>query len=149
MIQRIQSVWLLLAGLAMAGMFYFNVYQSSPTMELTAEALNSLRKITNIKNDYLAIVLAGLSTIISLVSIFMFKNRKRQIGLIWINILLSIGLLFWLFVGLNSFWNNYPGAQGNLWIGMFLPFITVFFLIFALRGIRKDEKLIKSLDRLR
>lgn len=148
MIQRIQSVWLLLAALFMAGLFYFDIYHvatAAPVQEATSDYLN----VTNIKNDYLAIVLAGCSVLLSVATIFFFKNRKRQTGLVWINILLSIGLLFWLFVRINNFWEKYPGVPGNLWIGMFLPFITVFLLLFALRGIRKDEKLIKSLDRLR
>lgn len=148
MIQRIQSVWLLLAALVMAGMFYFDVYHFSNTA-INAEVQRDYTNAANISNNYLAIVLAGISVVLSLVTIFMFKNRKRQISLTWINILLSIGLLFWLFVGLNKFWAAHQEAQGNLWVGMFLPFITIFLLLFALRGIRKDEKLIKSLDRLR
>lgn len=148
MIQRIQSIWLLLAALVMAGMFYFDVYHFAAVApdDATQGVYNGVK---NINNNYLAMVLSGLSIVLSLVAIFMFKNRKRQVGLVWINILLTIGLLFWLFVGLNNFWNKYPGVEGSLWVGMFIPFITVFLLIFALRGLRKDEKLIKSLDRLR
>ena len=148
MIQRIQSVWLLLAALVMSGVFYFDVYHiASSTSD--PQFVNA----TNIKNNFLAMALAGGSIILSLVAIFLFKNRKMQLNLTWLNILLCIGLLFWLFVGLNNtVWSEagvQSGIRGMLGVAMFLPLIAVFLLIFALRGIRKDEKLIKSLDRLR
>lgn len=148
MIQRIQSIWLLLAALVMAGMFYFDVYHfAAAAPDPVTQGMYN--KVANINNNYLAMVLSGLSVILSLVSIFMFKNRKRQIGLVWINILLTIGLLIWLAIGLTNFKESYPDVKGTLWVGMFIPTVTVFLLFFALRGLRKDEKLIKSLDRLR
>lgn len=149
MIQRIQSVWLLLAALVMAGLFVTNVYSVAIPTGLSAEVQADYMKIISINNNFLALGLAGASVIMSVVSIFLFKMRKQQKSLIWINILLTIGLLFWLYIGLNSFWNTYPASGGNISIGLFLPVISNFFLIFALRGIRKDEKLLKSLDRLR
>ncbi len=151
MIQRIQTVWLLVAALLMLAMFNVDVYKL-PTLDVTsmpAEVVKDYNDVKSISNNFLAIALVAGSMLLSLVTIFLFKTRKRQIGLIWINILLLIALLFWLYVGLSSFWSHYPDSGGTLWIGMFLPVIAFFALLLALRGIRKDEKLIKSLDRLR
>lgn len=151
MIQRIQSIWLLVSALLMLGLFFIDVYSVTvpSSLDMPASTVNDFHKVVSIKNNFLALGLCGASCLLSLISIFLYKNRKQQISLTWINILLCIGLLFWLYVGLNSFWANYPDNGGHIWIGLFLPAITVFTLLLALRGIRKDEKLIKSLDRLR
>ena len=151
MIQRIQSVWLLLAAIFMSALFYVDVYSVlvPSAVDMPAKMVNDYAAVVSIKNNFLALGLAGASTLLSLVTIFMFKKRKQQVSLTWLNILLCIGLVFWLYIGLNNFWSNYPDNGGNIWIGLFLPVITVFLLLLALRGLRKDEKLIKSLDRLR
>jgi len=151
MIQRIQSVWLLLAALVMSALFYTSVYKVMvpSAIDMPAKMVQDYTSIVSIKNNFLALGLAGASTLLSLVTIFLFKNRKQQISLTWLNILLCIALVFWLYMGLNNFWSNYPENGGNISIGLFLPVVTVFLLLLALRGIRKDQKLIKSLDRLR
>ncbi|RYD97367.1 MAG: DUF4293 family protein [Sphingobacteriales bacterium] len=151
MIQRIQSVWLLLAAIVMSALFYTSVYKVliPSAVDMPAKMVYDYTSVVSIKNNFLALGLAAASTGLSLVTIFLFKNRKQQVNLTWLNILLCIALVFWLYMGLNNFWSNYPENGGNISIGLFLPVITVFLLLLALRGIRKDQKLIKSLDRLR
>jgi hypothetical protein len=151
MIQRIQSIWLLVSALLMLGLFFIDVYAVTvpSSIDMPAATVNDFNGVISIKNNFLALALCGASFLLSLVTIFLYKKRKQQISLTWLNILLCIGLLFWLYAGLKSFWDNYPDNGGHIWIGLFLPAITVFTLLLALRGIRKDEKLIKSLDRLR
>ena len=139
MIQRIQSVWLLLAALVMASIFYFPTYSFSNG------------KTIDIGDDFLAIILASISIILSLVTIFRFKNRKSQTGLTWLNILVCVALQAWLFVRINNETSKpeLANVSGHYWIGLFVPLITILLLFFARGGIRKDEKLVKSLDRLR
>lgn len=151
MIQRIQSVWLLLAAIVMSALFYTSVYKViiPSAVDMPAKMVYDYTSVVSIKNNFLALGLAGASSLLSLVTIFLFKNRKQQISLTWLNILLCIALEFWLYVGFSKFQNSYPENGGNIFIGMFLPVITVFLLLLALRGLRKDQKLIKSLDRLR
>jgi len=141
MIQRIQSVWLLLAAVVMATIFYFPVYKFSGTSQLPL----------TVGNDPLAIILAALSILLSLFTIFRFKNRKSQLGFTWLNILVCIGLQAWLFVRINNFRGQPENATaaGYYWIGSFLPLVVLLLLFLARGGIRKDEKLVKSLDRLR
>lgn len=139
MIQRIQTLWLLLAALVMAGIFYFPVYKFPEGIDLT------------IGNNYLAIALTGLSIILNLVAVFSFKNRKNQKNLCWVNILVCLGLLAWLFYSVSA-GQAQPintDAGGYYWIGAFLPLVAIIFLLMARSAIRKDEKLIKSMDRLR
>lgn len=151
MIQRIQSVWLLLAAIVMSALFYTNVYtvEIPSAIDMPAKMVQDYTSVVTIKNNFLALGLACASIAFSLVSIFLFKKRKEQARLTWLNILLCIALLFWLYMGLNSFWSSYPENGGHISVGLFLPVVTVFLLLLALRGIRKDQKLIKSLDRLR
>lgn len=141
MIQRIQSVWLLLAALVMAAVFYFPSYKFQGT---------SMLPLT-IGNDFVGIILAAISIVLSLVTIFRFKNRKSQIGMTWLNLLVCIGLQAWLFVRINNFTSDatHANVSGYYWIGTFVPLVVIILLFMAKAGIRKDEKLVKSLDRLR
>jgi hypothetical protein len=141
MIQRIQSVWLFVAALVMAMLFYFPTYKFNGTSALPL----------SIGEDFLAIVMTALSIVLSLFTIFRFKNRKQQTGLTWLNILLCIGLQIWLVIRVNSKTSEaaFANVPGHYWIGLFLPLVTIILLFLAKTGINKDEKLVKSLDRLR
>lgn len=138
MIQRIQHLWLLIAALVAASLFYFNYYHFSTGG-------------INIKDNYVAIILTGISVLLSLYTIFMFKNRKLQGNLIWLNIFTNIALLAWLFVSISNAKSEGVHATdgGTFSFGAFIPVITLVFLFIARSGVRKDEKLIKSLNRLR
>ena len=144
MIQRIQSVWLFLAALVMALLFYFPTYKFNIATPTTPSTLS-------IGEDFLAIIMVALSIVLSLVTIFKYKNRKHQISLTWLNILVCIGLQVWLVIRVNSKTTEaaYASLQGHYWIGLFIPLVTIILLFMAKAGISKDQKLIKSLDRLR
>lgn len=141
MIQRIQSVWLLLAAIVMACLFYF------PTYEFTGGSKPPL----TIGEDFLAIIMTAISLGLSLFTIFNFKKRKQQIGLTWLNILLCVILQVWLVVRVNNITTTGVNMTipGHYWIGLFVPFATIILLFLAKSGMSKDEKLVKSLDRLR
>ncbi|MFH2143632.1 MAG: DUF4293 domain-containing protein, partial [Bacteroidota bacterium] len=81
-------------------------------------------------------------------SVFLFKNRKLQMRVCTYSILLIIG-----FYGLMSFYffkliNNLEVVIHYSFTSV-LPMIAIVFIFMALRAIKKDEKLIKSVDRLR
>jgi len=125
----------------MAGIFYFPTYTFNGTSALPL----------TIGNDFVGIILAAISIVLSLVTIFRFKNRKSQLNITWLNILVCVALQAWLFVRINNETGKPEMATtpGHYWIGLFLPLVTLLLLFFARGGIRKDEKLVKSLDRLR
>ena len=135
MIQRIQSVWLFLAAVVMASLFYLEIYKL-PAVSIT------------LGNNYIGMILAGISILLSLITIFRFKNRRSQLSLIWLNLLANIGLLAWLFFSISKE-TEAAGATGGYRLGAFTPVIVIILLFLARGGIRKDEKLLKSLDRLR
>ena len=82
-----------------------------------------------------------------MIFIFWFKNRKLQFVLGRINIILNFFLL-----GVFVYWSlSLPGEMNisEKGIGMFLPIISIVFLVLANKAIKKDEDLVKSVDRLR
>lgn len=136
MIQRIQSVYLFIALIISAALiFVFPLWNNAEGVPVYAE-------------DYLSIFIAFLaSALLSLVSIFMFKNRKLQFVLGRLNILLNFFLL-----GVFVYWSlSLPGEMdiSEKGIGMFLPIISIVFIVLANKAIKKDEDLVKSVDRLR
>lgn len=134
MIQRKQSIFLFLAGIfSVVSAWLGNLWKTASGW-IQAEDLLPL------------LLLFLLSAVLSLVSIFLFKNRKLQVKLGLFNIILNILLVGYLAYSLS----NLPGGLGSeKGIGLLAPFISIVLLIIANRYIRKDEKLVKSVDRFR
>ena len=136
MLQRIQTVYLFLAAIVSLGLiFVFYLWENSVGETVYAE-------------DELMVFIMFLSSgALSLISIFMFRNRKLQFVLGRLNIILNFFLL-----GLFVYWLlNVPGEKdiSEKGIGMLLPVISIVFLVLANKAIKKDEALVKSVDRLR
>lgn len=145
MIQRIQSIWLFLAALAAAGLLYFSLY-SYHVLVNTVDTAKQFKA----NDNYGLFVLAILLIILPLVNIFMFKNRKRQKGLAALSIVVAIGFIAVMVMQITNLRNGTPPpTSGSYGIGAIMPILSIVFLFLAISGIRKDEKLVKSLDRLR
>ncbi len=138
MLQRIQSVWLLLAGVLSFLTIRFNVY--SGTKELNSANLFSR---LNASENFLILVVVIAMGLIPLITIFLYKNRSLQIKLSLISLLLFILSAFLFYLQINKF------SAGNFALTSVFYFLIPVFLILAIRGIYKDQKLIKSVDRLR
>lgn len=136
MIQRIQSFYLVVAILLNGVLsFYFPLWLTSENLEIYA------------LSQPVAISLFLLSVLISIISLFSFKKRKRQFVLGRINIILNFVL-----VGVFAYWTlNLPGEMdiSEKGIGMLLPILSIVFIALANKAIKKDEDLVKSVDRLR
>jgi len=138
MIQRIQSVWLLLAALVTGAIFYFDIFRSADNLVHI--------KITD---SYPSLLFAIVITVLPLITIFMFKNRKRQLLMIYLDILLTISFLGLQLWRVSDYREANPTVAGSCYVGSILPAIAIVLLIMARRAISKDEKLVKSTDRLR
>lgn len=141
MIQRIQTLWFAMAaicGFAMAKVPLFSALltDGSRRSYLASESLLSFALIIGI---------ACLST----VAIFLFKNRPTQYKMAWIGLLLSLVVIGLQVMSVENFKKSITMQQGTYQWGGLLPIAMVIFLFRASQGVRKDEKLIKSLDRLR
>ncbi|MBN2667164.1 MAG: DUF4293 domain-containing protein [Bacteroidales bacterium] len=155
MIQRIQSLYLLLTSIAsvlfLSGNFlsFFNDSGSGIFMNYrgiwTAGQEEALQ---NLENQIIIPVIVLLIIILSVVAILLYKNRKLQIKFVLATVLLSAAL-----TALTA-WLAYSAGEKyqavlNPGIRTFLPLIILIFSILAYRGIRKDENLVRSYDRLR
>jgi len=143
MIQRIQTVYLLLASLVSGGLiFVFNLWNTIKekifVVDLFSKDIVVLKAI-----PFMFIT----SSLLSIGAIFLFKDRKLQFVLgrviILINLIL-LGLLIYLSLNLSG--ETMVSEKG---IGMFLPVLAILLIVFANKAIKKDENLVKSVDRLR
>lgn len=145
MIQRIQTLWLLLAGLFNAGVFYFDLYRGYISTNGN-DVLTSLRVGPKLFLMLIAIVM----TAVPLIAIAMFNNRRRQRNMAAVSIIATLSFIAAAMTQVTPFLEQNSGiSNDSYWIGMVLPFIAIVFLILAIMGINKDQKLVKSLDRLR
>jgi hypothetical protein len=88
-----------------------------------------------------------VSAFFSILSISRFKNRKSQFMLGRLNIILNFILLgLFVYQSLNLSGETVVSEKG---IGIFLPIVSIVFLALANKAIKKDEDLVKSVDRLR
>ena len=145
MIQRKQTIWLLVASLLSVCLFYFDLYRVH-VMVNNADTVMSVR----VGNDYLLLLVALVTAVLPFIDIFLFKNRKRQRNLAALSIVLNIAFIALMIWKISNFNNQNPTATDHTyWVGAVIPVISIIFLIMAINGIRKDQKLVKSLDRLR
>ena len=136
MIQRIQTLWLLLASIcAFASVklpFYFGSLEvPGPTITITPY------------DNFMLLVFVIATALMGLVSIFLFSNRSLQIKMCIVGLVLSLANLMHYFLFMKNF------KTGGLSLYSILSFLVPVFFILAIRSIYKDRKLLKSLDRLR
>ncbi len=137
MLQRVQSVYLLIA-LVLDAIFPY----------LFPLWILKSGKEFFFMSDMVYVILFGLSTVLSLISIISFKKRQLQFVLGRLNIILNL-ILLGLFVYRSLNLSGETNAVSEKGIGMFLPIISIVVLVLANKAIKKDEDLVKSVDRLR
>ena len=137
MIQRIQTVYLIIA-LVVTGVlpFIFPLWTMSDGKE------------HYFMENQPYVMLFGLSTCLSLMSILFYKKRQHQFVLGRLNIILNL-ILLGLFVYRSLSLSGEAITVSEKGIGMFLPVVSIIFLVLANKAIKKDEDLVKSVDRLR
>ena len=136
MLQRIQSIYLFFASLVSAGLiFLLPLYADE-----SGEAVWAQDQLL-----YLGLFLG--SALLSLITIFLFKNRKLQFVLGRLNIILNfilLGVLIYRSQILSG-----GTAVPEKGIGMLIPIVSIVFIALANKAIKRDEDLVKSVDRLR
>lgn len=147
MIQRIQSVWLLLASASALCMFFLNVLSIS----FSENGGTTDQTFSLFGYSYMLSVLGIVLVLLPLIAIFFFKNRKKQGYYAILGMVLNIGFVAWYLMSVANYTASHEPAvtSSSYGLGAFMPVASILFLFLALRGIRKDQKLVKSLDRLR
>ena len=131
MIQRIQSIYLLVAAISMSLIsFKVPVYTLNETLFMA-------------QDDTKMFILTIVGAIFSLLGLFMFKNRKFQMKLIRLTILIQ------MIIGIRIFmlFNKFEVVLNSSFL--FLMAFTLIALIMAYRGVKKDDDLVRSVDRIR
>ncbi|MFT4533882.1 MAG: hypothetical protein ACJA1A_000074 [Saprospiraceae bacterium] len=145
MIQRIQSIFLLLASITFFLQFVFNF----ATSDKTSPGFLS-DKLYNVLDNPVLLGLTILGGAIALFSIFLFRNRPLQLRLSYLVIVICILLPIVAFLLIyNEPTGLSKGVEINDGLAIYLPVIGLITTIFATRFINKDNKLVKSMDRLR
>ena len=153
MLQRKQTLWMLLAVICAALTFKFAFYFGNMKVGLNGIAPLEVKALPTFGAGSVSAgsgsVLILLVTVIIiggiLVNIFNFKSRKKQL---WI----TIGLIFLSLLNIFLYWwksGTPPFESGSYSLGALFSLAIPVLLIMAVGGIRKDEKLVKSTDRLR
>lgn len=136
MIQRIQSLYLFISALLSALVpLFLPLWKDAKQMDVY------------FTSDIIYIIAFGLSTTMALVSILLFKKRQNQFVLNRLNIILNfilIGLFVYRTLNLSG-----EASVSEKGIAMFVPLVSIVLLVLANKAIKKDEDLVKSVDRLR
>ncbi len=154
MIQRIQTVYLAIAA------FLMILIYSNPIAQII---VNDNLFLTQWHHQIIAVsnelftplstwpVTALLSAIILIefVAIFLFKNRLLQMRLCIFNMLLLIGLTGLIFFFTKSTLSGLDGKKSVLLWPFLCPIIAIILNFLAFKAIQKDEKLVRSYDRIR
>jgi len=139
MLQRFQSLWLLLAAFFAFFTFKLPFYSGSRVIKAIRQPDVRLDAVSQIS----IMILTGIVIILCFTAIFFYKSRKRQLTLTVINCILSLVLIVVYFLEIQKF------DTGIISLSCLFTLAIPVFLFLAARGIWRDEKLIKSLDRLR
>jgi len=144
MIQRIQTVYLLFSALLSGGLIWLVDLWKNAAGEsfFVKDALNS--ELLGLKVGGYLFLLAAL---LSLWTIFKYKNRQTQIVLGRLIILINfivLGIL--VYFSLNLSGETLVSEKG---IGLLIPIFSIVLIVLANKAINRDEELVKSVDRLR
>ncbi len=136
MIQRIQSIWLLLASACAFAGFKFSFFSGN---KLNDPLLHELNATSTLLLMITTIAVGGLAFI----TIFLFKKRSLQRGLCVLGILLEALLIFLYYRETTNF------TQGTYSLTAILQGVVLAGFVLAIGGINKDSKILKESDRLR
>jgi hypothetical protein len=135
MIQRQQSLWLLLSAICSFLSFQFPFYTGNLKDGTYAELEGG--------SYFELLITTGASLLLAVITIFLYKDRKNQLKCAIAGAILSLLILIIYFLRMQDF------AKGSIALYCIFVFAIIAGYIMAARGIWKDEKLVKSLDKLR
>ena len=140
MIQRKQSLWLLISALCSLTALKISFYTGNINTE--KQSVTQFHELNGLENIWLNIVTIAIA-VLCLTTIFLFKNRKLQQRICMIILLMELIVMFVYYKLTKQF------IAGSYAIGAILQPLIIVATIMALIGIRKDERIISESDRLR
>jgi len=155
MLQRIQSIYLFLAGLVIFALFLFplahNLYINGVPSSISVEGVyqDTGGQQTHVQTFTALIAGTAVAGILPFILIFLYKNRKQQIMLCYAYIFVLIGYVYWQVQTVKSVADVSAFKTSNFGIGVLLSSVSIVLVLLAAKAIQRDEKLVKSADRLR
>ncbi|MCB0409919.1 MAG: DUF4293 domain-containing protein [Flavobacteriales bacterium] len=157
MIQRVQTLFLI--GVILLGVLFsfvpvlgFTAYEATYVMSAYKVVLS--KDVTSVVSGNMGVgVLEGVIMIVTLIVIFLYKNRQLQMKLLKLNILLItlqvVALMMYVDVAKAAIGPNENDVLVGFEIGCFIPVLSLLLTYLAIRFIKKDDKLVRAADRLR
>jgi peptidoglycan/LPS O-acetylase OafA/YrhL len=148
MIQRVQTLWMLLAALAAFLTLKFAFYGGTLMLENGANAVTTMATdgtyhLLKATDNFLIMILTSALGTGIFINIFLYKHRSIQIRIIIAAMIVECLIIFLYFRETKHY------SQGNFNIWAILHILIILFLIFAAKGIYNDSKLVKESNRLR
>lgn len=140
MLQRIQTVYLLFAVLCYTAMFILPIRTA-----FTNDSTGVNEPIMYLYHNGVLSILAGLGILVALITIFLYGNRRVQAMLALLGAFNALGLLALIGLGMSQ----HPENIDHWGLGVIMPLLALVFSLLAFRGIKRDDKLVRSADRLR
>ena len=137
MLQRQQTLWLFLSTICALLSYWLPFFSGTKIVNNVVE-----KAFLNCSSTFLLMVLTGLSLALSLLTIFLYKDRKLQFRLCLGGIVLSVIIIILYFSEMKK-------LSGSISLSCLIVFMIFLGYLMAAYLIRKDEKLVRSLDRLR
>lgn len=156
MIQRIQTVFLLVAFIASILMFFYPIASYYGELNIISFYLHQLKDSVPdsqpLYNEYFLLPLLLVNLLIGAASVYAvlsFRTLDRQLKVIKFGIFATILMIAALFFFYADHISKTVQAPAQYEFGVFLPLISLVFLLLASRSVQRDIKLIRSVDRLR
>jgi len=154
--QRIQTVYLVFVIISLLAMLFMPVWAKEAGNDIlviypfSAGVVGETTTATSYFPYIFAGVLVVLAIIVAFYEIFRYKKRISQLKLGALNsLIITVALVLevYLIVTAQNEWN--PEVRGSYRTGLFMPAAAIIFNMLANRNIRKDERLVRSVDRIR
>jgi hypothetical protein len=159
MIQRIQSLFLLAAGACSIFLIFYPISRMVFGDDIFANFFsygfkNASWPYEKFMSTYPVLIITSVSGLLSLITIFLYRNRILQMRLCVYNILITLGLIIIIFyyyfaVKRGALGKELALERHHFSFAVMLPFVNVILLFQAFRAIRRDDLMVKSYDRLR
>jgi hypothetical protein len=152
MIQRIQTLYLANAFILIGLLFFLNLGEVAVNDKIYSFSISGIVDTLTgktVNSSWYLIVYTVTILFLQGIVIFSFKKRKLQIQLATLNVLLMIGLLVvcWLLIRTSA--KSLGEGVYTLKLSMVFPLVAIFFNYMACLAIKRDEALIRSVDRIR
>ncbi len=153
MIQRIQTIYLLFATVLISLMHFFPLAKilggSNAIIVFRSYGFFSESITSELLPSFPFFILISVVIILYILAIFLYGNRNLQARICRLNILLLIGSVGMLTYYIIHMYRAMAGVEYSFQITIIFPLISIVFTWLAIRGIVKDEALVRSVDKIR